>query len=261
VTDAIESAQFKLIRAEKQIDAIRGIIMDFLSDEPSVVTKQADGSHEFKFTELPSADISVLAGEVIYQIRSALDHLAFGLVKLNRSGIALPVDWEENSAFPMWHRTPKKPPAFNCFKSTLPGITKEAFTFIEMVQPYNRGEINGWLTRIAALSNIDKNRYLTVIKGQAIRRDEATVLYKGMEMVNSSAIRVEDGTQTESPYFDAPDMQVVKMHVSGAFQPFVSFSDSTLDPGVKAFPVQDLLQTCLDQVQRIIVPAFTEFLN
>jgi len=235
--------------------------MDFLSDEPSVVTKQPDGSHEFKFVERPPDDISLFAGEVIYQIRSALDHLAFGLVKLNRSGITLPIDWEENCAFPMWLRTPKKPPNFNCFKSTLPGITKEAFTFIEMVQPYNRGEVGVWLERLAALSNIDKHRYLTVIKGQAQRRDEATVMYKGMKMIGSSVVRVEDGAKTDSPFIGAPDVQILDMHVCGAFHPFVSFSDPTLDPGVKAFPVQDLLQTFLDQVQRMIVPAFDKFIN
>ena len=260
VISGLESANLKLIRAEKHIDTMRGIIMDFLSDEPSMVTKHPDGSDEFKFIERPPNDISILAGEAIHQIRSALDHLAFQLVKLNRTGIALPADWEERCAFPLWIGLPKKTTTFNCFGRTLPGITKQAFTFIESVQPYNRGEINAWLTRIATLSNIDKHRYLTVIKGQADRTDKATVLFKGMETISTSIRRVEEGTKTESPYA-FPDMQVLKMHVGGAFHPFVSFSDAALDPGVKAFPIQDLLQACLDQVNRIIVPAFDKFIN
>jgi len=256
----IESANLKLVRAQEHIDSIRNISWDYNEREPNVIIKHPDGSNELKFIESPPDTISVLAGECIYQIRSALDHLAFQLVKLNQSGVTLPPDWEEKCAFPLRVKPPKKAPAFNCFEGTLPGITIQAFTFIESMQPYNRGDANAFLGRLAVLSNIDKHRHLHVTKPQAMRRDEATVRYKGMVMNTSSVVRVEDGTRTEHTY-DFPDTEVLNVQVSGAFHPFVSFDEPTLDPGVLAFPVADLLQTCLDKVQQFIVPPFTEFLK
>jgi hypothetical protein len=157
-------------------------------------------------------------------------------------------------------KPPKKTPAFNCFEGTLPGITLQAYTFIESVQPYNRGEVNAYLGRLAILSNIDKHRHLHVTKPQAHRRDEATVRYKGMVMNTSSVIRVEDGTKTNRDY-DFPDTEVLSVQMSGAFHPFVSFDEPTVDPGVLAFSVADLLETCLDRVQQFIIPEFTESLK
>lgn len=256
----LESADLKLIRAQKHIEAIRDIALDYNGREPSVIIKHPGGSDELKFIEAPPEAISVVAGEAIYQIRSALDHLAFLLVKLNRSGNILPPEWEENCAFPLRHNVPTKPPAFNCFERTLPGIDIQAFTFIESVQPYNRGDVGVFLGRLAILSNIDKHRHLNLTKSQAHRRDEATVRYKGMTFNNSSVVRVEDGTKTENP-FGSADIEVLNVQVGGAFTPFVSFDEPTLDPGVLAFSVEDFLQTCLDRIQRFIVPAFIEFLN
>src|SRR5262249_43983072 len=114
----------------------------------------------------PPPEISILAGEVLYQVRSSLDYLAFDLVKLNPSSIALPVDWKKNCCFPLWVNTPKNPPVYNCFKHILPGITKPAFAFIEGVQPYHRGNglfaICNVLRFLAELSNIDKHRNLNL---------------------------------------------------------------------------------------------------
>jgi hypothetical protein len=256
----MESANLKLVRAQEHILAIRDINEDYTEREPNVIIKHPDGSNELKFIESPPDAISVLAGECIYQIRSALDHLAFQLVKLNRGGGTLPPAWEEKCTFPPRVKPPKKTPAFNCFEGTLPGITIQAYTFIESVQPYNRGEVNAYLGRLAILSNIDKHRHLHVTKPQAHRRDEATVRYKGVVMNTSSVIRVEDGTTTKKDY-DFPDTEVLNVQVSGAFHPFVSFDEPTVDPGVLAFPVADLLETCLDRVQQFIIPEFTEFLK
>ena len=256
----MESANLKLARAQEHILEIRDVNDDYTEREPNVIIQHPDGSNELKFIESPPDAISVLAGECIYQIRSALDHLAFQLVKLNRGGGTLPPDWEEKCAFPLRVKRPKKTPLFNCFEGTLPGITVQAFMFIESLQPYNLGETNAYLGRVAILSNIDKHRHLHVTKPQAHRRDEATVRYKGMVMNSSSVIRVEDGTTTKQEY-DFPDTEVLSVKVSGAFHPFVSFDEPTVDPGVLAFPVADLLQTCLDSVRQSIIPEFTEFLK
>jgi len=81
-----------------------------------------------------------------------------------------------------------------------------------------------------------------------------------MVMNTSSVVRVEDGARTERS-FNFPDTEVLDVRMGGVFHPFVSFDEPVLDPGVLAFPVEDLLQTCLDRIQQSIIPAFGEFLN
>lgn len=257
--DGRESAGRKLIRAQNHIDAIRDLVWEYTEREPSTVTKQSDGSHRLNFIESPPDAISILSGEAIYQIRSALDHLAFQLVQLNRSRITLPLDWDEKCAFPLRVKPPRKPPIFNCFEGTLPGITTQAFTFIEGLQPYNRTDVGVYLGRLALLSNIDKHRHINVIKPQAHERMSGEVIYKGHPMNVSHVARIEDGAQVDlgpSPYSN-----IVEVNVSRGFHPFVSFFEPILDPGVPAFSVDGLLQACLDRVEQFIIPAFVEFLK
>src|ERR1700676_40470 len=162
----IESAKLKLVRAAEHIDAVRHATWEYTADEPSRVTKHPNGSYELNFIQPPPASISILSGEAVHQIRSALDHLAFELVKLNPTRITLPAEWEEHCAFPLRLKTPKQQPIFNCFEHMLPGITKSAFTFIEAVQPYKGENAGNVLRNLVVLSNIDKHRHLNLTKPQ-----------------------------------------------------------------------------------------------
>jgi hypothetical protein len=100
VLSGLESAELKLIRAAKRIDDVRSAIWDYLETEPSGISKKPDGKYKLDFTSEPSPDIAILAGEALYQVRSALDHLAFDLVKLNLTQVELPVGWEKRCEFP-----------------------------------------------------------------------------------------------------------------------------------------------------------------
>src|SRR5713226_66877 len=118
----MSSAWIKIVRASKHLEALKnGIAADSTRNINQLILK----SNGKETLDLPEPDdmIAVLAGEIIYQLRSALDHLAFDLVKLNRGGITLPTDWEENCAFPIWIRKPGQTPPlpYGVFKN-LPGI-------------------------------------------------------------------------------------------------------------------------------------------
>lgn len=265
---AIDAADVKIGRAAQHIDAIRDAVLDYTEREPSGVVRQADGSGKLQFHEQPPPIIAVLAGEVIYQLKSTLDHLAFELVKLNPLSITLPPTWQERCQFPLMTKVPitgdppvnvQLPLPYNFLKGRLPGITEAAFRFIESVQPHYRREGTyplGWLEE---LSKIDKHRHLNVINPQAMRRDEAVVRYKGHIFHNTSVRRVNDGAETEDPFFG--DLDVVEVKMQGAFQPFVSFDESALGPDAEHFQVDHVLQSCLDTVQKIIIPAFDQFLK
>ena len=49
---------------------------------------------------VPPREIAILAGEMVYLMRSALDHLVFELVGLNAS--KLPADWFKRCEFPFY---------------------------------------------------------------------------------------------------------------------------------------------------------------
>ncbi len=200
-----------------------------------------------------------------YQIRSALDHLTFDLVKLNPNAIQLPANWVRRCEFPLLTEIPAagNPPSprdlplpFNYFRKTLPGITEQAFTFIEGLQPYYRRNAANQLRLLAQLSNIDKHRHLNVISPQAYRR-EVTVFENGVETLTIR--RTEAGAELESLF--PPEMMPARVKVQRGFIPFVTFAEATLGKGPATLPVDHVLELCVDVAEKVIVPAFEKFLD
>ena len=179
----LDSASVKIARAAEHVDAIRRVINSLASTANTYeIIKDADGKEKIRFLIQPPTQIAVLSGEVVYQLRSALDHLAFDLVKRNQSGITLPANWDARCDFPLWLRIPDDqinsghtipPLPYSCFTKSLPGISKTAFAFIESVQPYRSGAgTHNVLRLIANLSNIDRHRYLNVTLPKAAQFHE-----------------------------------------------------------------------------------------
>lgn len=263
----LESAALKLDRAAVHIEAIRDAIWDYTEREPSAIVPQSDGSHKLNFHEGPPDDIAILAGETVYQIRSVLDYLVFDLVHRNLNNCVLPDGWEKRCEFPLFLEVPLKsrnpdvpyelPLPYKCFQKQLPGVSETALAFVERLQPFYRGrEGPSQLWLLAQLSNIDKHRHLNILNPQAhIRRE---TVYEGETSIIAS-YRAKDGAEVESPILSSTENPAVKMQ--GGFTPFVSFDESALGEGAATLPLDLILDSCLDITKRIIVPAFTEFLN
>jgi hypothetical protein len=189
----------------------------------------------------------------VYQIRSALDHLAFNLVKLNPSGITLPADWEEHCLFPLWLKPPKKAPVYNCFQHTLPGITKGAFSFIEGVQPYHSGPgAHNALRIIAQLSNVDKHRHLNITVPKVAVHEVAT-LTGGIESASTRG-GFRHGAKIEPSTEDYVDVQ-------RRFTPYITFDEPTVGDGPATLEVEHVLEVCLQQVETVIITAFARNLG
>ena len=73
----------------------------------------------------PPPEIALLAGEMVYQMRSALDHLIFGLIKSNPSSYFIQSDWEEKCEFPIRKQLKggKTPPRPQAEFLNLPGLS------------------------------------------------------------------------------------------------------------------------------------------
>src|ERR1017187_354311 len=104
----VASAKLKLARIATQIDFINSIINKLArSKDAYVIAKDSDGKEIINFLVDAPTDVQIIAGEIIYQFRSALDHLAFDLVQSNPQRISLPTHWEERCQFPLLLDVPR----------------------------------------------------------------------------------------------------------------------------------------------------------
>ncbi|MGH9494657.1 MAG: hypothetical protein ACRD3B_06635, partial [Candidatus Sulfotelmatobacter sp.] len=153
----------KLNRVPEKIEAIKAHSDTYIAQNPPQVVMDGDGKTTLDMPVPVPPHISVVVGEILYQLRSTLDHLAFHLVKLNPGGATLPVGWEDRCKFPLMLDLKigqAAPLPLGCFNN-LPGISAKAHAFIESVQPYYRvGKVNSCLRFLRELCNRDKHRYL-----------------------------------------------------------------------------------------------------
>lgn len=250
----VESARLKVSRAGNHLESIREEITRYRASQPCEVVTGPDGSQYLNVVTPPPLEISILSGEVAYQLRSALDHLAFTLVKMNACSGALPARWFERCEFPLWQKIPgsQQPPlSKNNFSNILPGIADEPFAFIESLQPYNAGRDASIMGILANLSNVDKHRYLNLSVGKGLVRQEVSAM-NGMTVFYDG--NVEHGAQmhTARQILDAAGPVQMKTSISSD----VFFKESGLSPRA---PVMYVLGECIGIVRDKIIPKFEEF--
>jgi len=266
MVSGLESAKHKLARIAIHLDEINALIRELVQNRNTYeVVKDTDGKEKLHFLVGAPRDIQVIVGEVIYQFKSALDHLVFQLVQSNPTNIPLPKDWERDCQFPLCLEVPKHgnpaipytlPVPYEFFEKKLPGISKAAYAFIEGIQPYRSGPgTHNILRIIGKLANIDKHRHLHVLLPRA------SVHY---DVVYSDGIR---GTTTmgglehgaEVPIFEEiGDNPTVKMNRS--FTAYITF-DETIGEGPDTVETENLLQVCLEQFELVIIPTFEQILH
>ena len=95
-----------------------------------------------------------MAGDIIQNLRSSLDHLAYGLV------IASGGKPTTSTMFPISEHVPATPEEEASFGRKVKGMRKEAVDLIRSIKPYKGG--NDALWRLHRLNNIDKHRLLLV---------------------------------------------------------------------------------------------------
>lgn len=254
MASGLDFATLKLRRAAVHLNVLRTDIGKYMDAHPYKIADHPNGEKTFEVIVLPPTDISIIAGEVIYQIRSALDYLAFDLVKLNPPVVTAKDRWWDHCEFPLW----SKPLPFGTtslpqskFERVLPGISAPAFTFIESLQPYHRKECAAanHLWFIGELSNIDKHRHLNIILTKLRSLEVAMGESGGAEFAVSTLNHGAKVQPSEG-----------RVHVKGSLTPLVTF-DETAIAEASQIPIDYLLQTCLETVEEAIVPAFAQFLK
>jgi hypothetical protein len=253
----LESAKLKIARAEEHFDTIKNSIRAYSLGAPYEIITRPDGKEELNIKRPPPHEISILAGEIVYQLRSALDHLAYELVKLNPSNVTLPGAWDENCLFPLWLTPPESGATYNCFKRKLPGISKSAFALVEGLQPYGRGEACKALKLLAQLSNIDKHRHLNVILAKFSQQEQGRRADGTSTMAIKSGVRQGDEIKTllsTNPGEVAPGRR--------GFVAYVTFDESTVGTGgERGRQVGHVLAHCVQSIKKDVIPEFDKLLK
>jgi hypothetical protein len=162
--DAFTSTLNKLQRAIVIRQEILDCLAGYNSAQPFETYLKPSSEHEhWRPTTSPPSELSVLLGEFLYQVRSALDHGFFALVAAKKGRVQPDGDWQRQTQFPLIGKKPEgSGDAVSRQQFPSPArdwISDEAFEFIERIQPYHRGkEPNDTLKALAVLSNIDKHR-------------------------------------------------------------------------------------------------------
>ena len=165
--ERIARVRAKVERAQRHLGDLETEIRSFLRTGPYQIASERDPQtgevrHCAKsVTEVPLT-ISAGAGDVLHNLRGALDHLACELVIV---GGNYPT---RNTGFPIFA-------SFAIYKAQAPakvqGMREDAVEAIEAIKPYKGG--NDTLWRLHFLSNIDKRRLPNTV-GLVYRFQEVT---------------------------------------------------------------------------------------
>lgn len=157
----------KLSRAEEHLKALQGEIEGFVQSDfyETVADRDYKGRlvARLKNVKQPPAQLSLLIGDCVHNLRSSLDHLAYGLASTHTQ--PLPVDYAKTSAFPIFRTGPlyrRKGSAGAAHK--MRGMSGAARAAIQRTQPYHRRKDPGlwFLWMLEELASIDKHRLLHV---------------------------------------------------------------------------------------------------
>jgi len=161
-----ESANAKIARAEETAVVLLHEIELLLkaNPQPFLVTGELREGTNYVFTAHGALDVpvrfAVLFGEIMYHLRTALDHLLSALVRANG---ALPTD---NHQFPIASTPEKFVQALK--RGDIKGVSQSAEAIIESLQPYHvPASEPALLNVLREFNNVDKHRALVVVGGGA----------------------------------------------------------------------------------------------
>ena len=186
------SWRLKLDRAEKHLEEIDDEILLYGESHPYRAVrdpKQNRNPNLWRYRlwidQPPDPRIAVIFGDVIHNIRSALDHLAVGISDREhkyRAGFPIQLEniWaKEGRHYVLGGRAGRN--KRRSFNSKIAGMTPQAIAIIKGLQPYHDGSrpalINP-LYQISFLENADKHRQLLPI-APGVRHATAHVVARG----------------------------------------------------------------------------------
>lgn len=195
---SLYGCELKIRRAREHLDVLQDALQEFKRRDPYEVTCEADTKADqyivrLKVRERPPPEWSPLIGDIVHNARSALDHLAYQLVRKNGRSPT------NNTAFPVFTEDPFDVNAHPTVLAAGKALERwgrqtdrmdpDDIALIKIVQPYKSDDDPGFhpLAILNNLSNWDKHRELTFATqsvaevrsriGPATRNATAKVVY------------------------------------------------------------------------------------
>lgn len=203
--------------------------------------------------------IPVIIGECLYDLRSALDHLAVAMAPRSRkASAAFPVEWtdpwETDAAGNYVHREERR----RSYLSKVKGMPTEAAEMIRTAQPYQRDSSElETLSLISRLENADKHRELIVVgSGVADARSKVTV--RGEEIRQGTGGFYPAGSEIAKFSFSdlALDEREVTVEVSGTAA--IAIKVANVDG---YFGMPQSLEILIAWMRDSTIPEFTPFVR
>lgn len=195
-SERLASVRAKIERAKHHVRDLEARLDTFRQLRPYRLFSETESDtghtvHKVRVHHQPSAELSLVAGEVIHQLRSGLDHLAWQLWDANgRTGR------EKLVYFPVYETEPE-------YITVRPGKIQAFFgpaavSILDTLQPHATG--NSLLWKLHQMNNIDKHRRLSLVACSVVDLALTFPSFAGSPRVgipNTSAIGaprvIEDG--------------------------------------------------------------------
>jgi hypothetical protein len=166
--------EMKFQRAREHAAELERRVREFLESTPFEVYEEEEQATGDLVTRVrvhrqPPPELSLIIGDIVHNARTALDHLAWQLVRANG------VQPEEKTAFPIaWSKDSFPSYAKKCLK----GVNKKTFAAVEELKPYRGGDERFW--RLHRLDIEDKHHLLIPV-GAAHRNVVLSMSFLGHE--------------------------------------------------------------------------------
>jgi hypothetical protein len=260
------SWDLKVERAEQHIDEVKAAMAAYADSNPfrPVKVRQPRGQrnvwlYRLEMTEEPDPMIPVIIGECLYNLRSALDHLAVAIAPRNRkASAAFPVEWsdpwEKDAAGVFVHDEERR----RSFTSKIKGMPEEAVAMIKAAQPYRREDsVLETLSLISRLENADKHRQLIVL-GRGVMNVRSVVTVGGEAIKQETAGFRPDGAEIAKFGFRdrTPRESEVTVEVGGTAS--IAIKVEGIDG---YFVLPESLEVLIAWMRHSTIPEFTPFVR
>jgi hypothetical protein len=222
MSDLVPSYLRKIARAEKHLNDLKPIIASYVESQPYVLERDDNSSpYRIHMTSGVPRDIPLISGDFIYNIRSALDHLAAALnPPSRRRSVYFPIFWSGVWDEPVEGEETKKTEDRQKWLTSTREMAPRAVEIIKRQQPdysaHNSDKEVHFLHGVNLLSNYDKHFELPAILAGV---GEPTISWIGDGMRQSFTDSrdwgiVKEGTPVSAIPLDATDVQIdAKVHI------------------------------------------------
>lgn len=256
----IRGVRMKLIRAEEHLGTLRAEFASYIESKPYQIVREPDRDPptldpptmvtiRLKQWTAPTARWSVIIGDIVHNLRSAIDHLAWQLVKANNG---TPRTEQPRTQFPILLDRLTERGNVRAIEIA-GGISPAATALVEALQPYNRVDDPTMhpLAILNELSNRDKHRQLNFFMPWIAVAE--TVTTTGLEALLGMPPQIHPG-----PFFNnsvvAEFPYPLGMNVDVKVSPLVTLPITW--EGDQSGQMVDLLAYLVEFVREVVIEPF-----